>query len=60
LILSDNKKLIRSYDKAYIEDNFKQELNEIELDINKEVIYDNKYKFYLTKNIPTNNAKYLK
>ena len=66
---SGNKKIdlegdfvfIRSYDKAMIKRNDLKDINFIQVDINKNGVFNNKYKFYLSHNLPLNsNAKYIK
>ena len=59
LILSDDYRLYREYNKAFI---FKDDIskpNPLKLNINEEIIYD-RYKIYFSKNIPPSNAKYIK
>ena len=60
LKLSNNYRLIRSYNYAYINNDDNNIIEEILLNESEEKVFNDKYKFYLTKNIPTNNAKYLK
>jgi len=60
LILASNYKFIRSYDYAYIATNEKQIIKEITLNVGESIIYNNKYRFTLTKNIGVNGVKYLK
>lgn len=66
---SGNKKIdlegdfvfIRSYEKAMIKRNDLKDINFIQVDINKNGVFNNKYKFYLSHNLPLNsNAKYIK
>ena len=46
--LENNYILCRSYDEAYIKKEIKKEYNEIEIDIDKEIIFENRYKILLT------------
>ena len=58
--LSNNYKFIRSYDLAYITNLENNESECLEIKLDEEVIFNSKYKFYFSKNIPLNNVKYLK
>ncbi len=60
LILASNNKLIRSYDYAFISTNEKQIIEEVTLNFDESIIYNNKYKFSITKNITSNGVKYIK
>jgi len=60
LVLASNNKLIRSYEYAYIDTNNNEIINEVILNINESVIYNNKFKFSITKNIGLKGVKYLK
>ena len=60
LILASNNKLIRSYDYAFISTNEKQTIEEVTLNFDESIIYNNKYKFSITKNITSNGVKYIK
>ena len=60
LILASNNKLIRSYDYAFISTNKKQIIEEVTLNFDESIIYNNKYKFSITKNITSNGVKYIK
>jgi len=51
---------IKSYNEAYIKKIVTNNNDKMILDINNEVIFENKYKFYFSKNMPSNNAKYIK
>lgn len=57
--LSNNNILIRSYDVAYIKVNNKIQIEPKSLDITNSTIYNDKYKFYFTKQTPI-NEKYIK
>ncbi len=52
--------LIRSYNKAYISTNKLVDNNTYYLNIDESIIFDNKYKFYFSKNIPDFGVKYIK
>lgn len=60
LALSNGYNLYREYDKAYIDKDDNCVLKSIFIDMENEGIYGNKYKIYFSKNIPLNNAKYIK
>ena len=60
VILASNNKLIRSYDYAFISTNEKQIIEEVTLNFDESIIYNNKYKFSITKNITSNGVKYIK
>ncbi len=51
---------IRSYDKAYIDRCDSLDKNEYILDINDEIIFNDKYKFYFTKNITNLNVNHIR
>ncbi len=51
---------IRSYDRAYIDRLNDVSKNEYILDINDEIIFDGKYKFYFTKNILNHNVNHIR
>lgn len=60
LSLKNNYYFVVSYDIAEIKKiEITSDFNEL-LDSNNEVIIQNKYKFYFSKKIPENNAKYIK
>lgn len=58
--LENNYKFIRSYDKAYIKKQEISAVSTLKIDLNDVVIFNNKYKFYFSKKIPVNNAKFIK
>ena len=60
LSLKNDYYFIISYDKAYIQKQNKTPDYNEQLTLNNEVIILNKYKFYFSKKIPKNNAKYIK
>ncbi|MBR6071605.1 MAG: tRNA lysidine(34) synthetase TilS [Acholeplasmatales bacterium] len=60
LALSNGFLLFREYDKAYIGKNDNVIPKPIVIDIENEGIFDDKYRIYFSKNIPLNNAKYIK
>ena len=60
LSLKNDYYFIISYDKAEIKKIIKTTDYQEKLTINNEVIIENKYKFYFSKNLPKNNAKYIK
>lgn len=60
IALSDGFNLYREYDKAYVSKCDNSIPNKVYIDIEKEAIFDNRLKIYFSKNIPLNNAKYIK
>lgn len=60
ITLENKYQFVRSYNKAYIKNNCNINIPELKIDINDVVIFNNKYKFYFSKKIPVNNAKYIK
>ena len=60
LILANNYNLCREYNKAFINKNTEKKIEPITLNIGERKVYDNKYTFYFSKNIPLSNAKYIK
>ena len=58
--LNNNYCFIKSYEYAKVEKIKEENILDETLDLTSEVIYNDKYKFYFSKKIPLNNAKYLK
>jgi tRNA(Ile)-lysidine synthase len=58
--LNNNYCFIKSYEYAKVEKIKEEKMLNETLDLTGEVIYNDKYKFYFSKKIPLNNAKYLK
>lgn len=58
--LSNGYVLAREYNKAFISRIEKKDIEKIEVDIDDIKIFDGKYTFYFSKNIPLSNAKYIK
>lgn len=52
--------VIREYNQIFIKKIINKKIEEIELYINDVKIYDNKYKFYFSENMPQHNEKYIK
>ena len=60
IALKDNYFVIKEYNLIYISKKENKQFESIYLNINDIKIYGNKYKFYFSKNMPKNNAKYIK
>ena len=58
--LNDNFEFVRSYNYAYLKKNEDNLINSISVNIDDEVIYNNKYKFSFSKVKPNSNAKYIR
>lgn len=59
--LEQNHLFIRSYDKAIIKLNDENIISGVFVDLEQEAIFNGKYKFYLSHNLPSNcNANYIK
>lgn len=60
IALESNNKFVRSYNIAYLKKEENKPISTLKININDVVIFSNKYKFYFSKKIPVNNAKYIK
>lgn len=60
LKLSDGYLMYREYNRAYISKEEIYDIPSISLNINEVKIFDGKYTFYFSKNMPLSNAKYIK
>ncbi len=60
IVLENGYVFIRKYKKAHIEKTIQSDLMNLSIDLEDEIIYKEKYKFYFSKKIPINNAKYIK
>lgn len=60
LTLAGNKEFVKRYNLAYIIEKNVYTNDSVEINLNQEVIYKQKYRFYFTKNIGNTNAKYIK
>lgn len=60
IALKDNYFVIKEYNLIYISKKENKQFESIYLNIDDTKIYGNKYKFYFSKNMPKNNAKYIK
>ncbi len=60
IALKDNYYAIKEYNLIYISKKENKQFESIYLNIDDTKIYGNKYKFYFSKNMPKNNAKYIK
>lgn len=58
--LEKNYVFIRNYNKVYVKKNNYNILEPKEISVDDSVIFNDKYKFYFSKKMPVNNAKYIK
>ena len=60
LKLNDNNVFIRSYNLAYVEKSNENTIDSVSVNVDDIVIYNNKYKFYFSNEVPNSNAKYIR
>lgn len=58
--LSNNYLFIKEYNRCYLKKKDNSLIKEITLSLEEPVIFNDKYRFYLTKNLSNNNENYLK
>ncbi len=58
--LSNNYLFIKEYNRCYLKKKDNSLIKEITLSLEEQVIFNDKYRFYLTKNLSNNNENYLK
>lgn len=58
--LSNNYLFIKEYNRCYLKKKDDFIIKEITLSLEEQVIFNDKYRFYLTKNLSNNNENYLK
>lgn len=60
MVLSNDYLLVREYDKAFITKREKRDIFPQIITLDNDIIFDNRYRFYFSKKVPSNNAKYIK
>ena len=60
MVLSNDYLLVREYDKAFITKREKRDIFPQKITLDNDIIFDNRYRFYFSKKVPSNNAKYIK
>ena len=58
--LKGNYYVFKEYNLIYVSKKEETKISSVSLGLNDTVIYGDRYKFYFSKNIPNNNAKYIK
>ncbi len=58
--LKNSFSFVREYDKAMIRKEKNELFSEVELQLDQQILFQNRYRFYFSKKIPQNNANYLK
>lgn len=60
IVLANDYILIREYNMSYITKRNIRDIKKQSITLENSIIFDNKYKFYFSKKVPSNNAKYIK